>query len=102
MTLSLFQKYELRKVRFNPGSIWRAKAGYTVQELEILPKDTPDVVVYDDADEMDFSGKNLVPFLIIESSSSHPSWGGVSRLNRGRKLSWSERYMEQNYELVSE
>jgi hypothetical protein len=99
MTLSLFQKYELRKTRFTPGTVWRAKARYTVKELEILPKDTPNVAVYNDADEMDTSGKNLVPFLITDSDTDD-SWGVESRLNRGRKLSWSERYMEQNYEVV--
>jgi hypothetical protein len=98
MTTSFFQQYELRKTRFTPGTIWRAKAGYTVQKLEILPKNTPNVDVYEDADEMDTSGKNLVPFLIIESI--YPSWGEESKFKRGSKLSWSEKYMEELYEPV--
>jgi hypothetical protein len=98
MTTSFFQQYEQRRKRFEPGVIWMAKAAYTVQKLEILPKDTSNVLVYNDFDEKDTSGENLVPFLITKSASYNKS----SILKSGCKLSWSKQYMEEHYKPIFE
>jgi hypothetical protein len=34
-TLSLFQQYELRKNKFEPGTIWRDKSSHTIKRLQI-------------------------------------------------------------------
>jgi hypothetical protein len=98
MSLTFFQQYEQRRKSYKPGAIWVAKGNYTVQKLEILPKDTPDVWVYDDFDELDTSNENLVPFLIRESSQYCYS----VRLSEGCKNSWSKRYMEVHYTPIFE
>jgi hypothetical protein len=100
MSLTLFQQYEQRRKSYKPGAIWVAKSNYyTVAKLEVLPKDTPDVWIYDDSDEVDFSNKNLVPFLIKESESH---WDMDARLKEGCKLSWSRAYMEVHYKPIFE
>ena len=103
MSLTFFQQYEQRRKSYEPGAIWEAKnnyyTDYTVRKLEVLPKDTPDVGVYDDSDEVDFSNKNLVPFLIKESESH---WAMDSKLKEGCKLSWSKAYMEGHYKPIFE
>ena len=93
MTLSLFQKYELRKARFNPGSIWRDKGGHTIKELMIVSNLGLNESVYDM-----YQGESNITFRVLDSVFGHG--GGVMSI--GKLVSWTPKYMEQNYELVSE
>lgn len=92
-TLSLFQKYELRKNRFAPGTIWvETVQYYTVKRLQILAPYEYDGV--SDIYRLYPGGRNVI-FRVIDSSDF--SFG---RLAKDAIASWSERYMDQNYEVV--
>jgi hypothetical protein len=92
MTLSLFQKYELRKTRFAPGSVWRAKGGHTVRKLQIVDPSEIDRArrVYRIMQE-----ERNVMFRILKSEV-----GDYVPLGRGELASWGEVYMEEHYEVV--
>ena len=93
MTLSLFQKYELRKAKFKPGSIWRDKWSHTIKELMIVSSLGLNESVY----QM-IQGESQITFRVLDSVFGHG--GGI--LSIGKLVSWTPTYMEQNYELVSE
>lgn len=92
-TLSLFQKYELRKAKFKPGTIWRDKGSHTVKELMIVSSLGLNESVY----QM-LQGESNITFRILDSVLGY----GGGFLSIGRLVSWTPEYMEQNYELVSE
>jgi hypothetical protein len=94
MTLSLFQKYELRKTRFAPGNIWRDKGSHTVIKLQII--DPSEIDGADHVHRFYYQEGRSVIFRILESEDSnyHPPLG------RGNLASWGEEYMELNYEVV--
>jgi len=91
MTLSLFQKYELRKAKFKPGSIWRDKGNHTIKELMIVSNLESDEYVY----EM-YKGTSNITFRILDSLMGNA--GAVVSI--GKLISWSTEYMERNYEVV--
>lgn len=92
---TLFEKYELRRTRYNPGVYWRdTPLGYhTIKEL---------VTVSESQVKGKFVRKlftssipsNNVTFMVTVSSSS-----SKENLGPGRYVSWSKEYMEKNYEL---
>lgn len=92
MTLSLFQKYELRKTRFAPGAIWRDKGRHIVRKLQIIDPSEIDAESY--VREL-YSAQRDVIFRILDSSDYY---GGSLAI--GAFASWSEQYMEEHYEVV--
>ena len=90
-TLSLFQKYELRKAKFKPGSVWRDKGSHTIKELMIVSSLGLNEYMY----EM-YQGESNITFRILDSL--HGRNGAV--LSIGKLASWSTEYMEKNYEVV--
>ena len=90
-TLSLFQKYELRKNKFKPGAVWvQLYRGHIVKRIQIInPPDNNDYI------HCVFSGQRNIIFRILESSD-HP--GGS--LCKDTIASWGESYMERHYEVV--
>jgi len=95
MTTSLFEKYEIRRKKYKPGSIWVEKGKFhTVKKLIILSNEEvqPDEVykLYTDNNP-----KNNVIFKVLESS------GRTTDLAANKIVSWSKDYMENNYEPLS-
>jgi hypothetical protein len=95
MTASLFEKYEIRRKKYKPGTIWLEKCKvHTVKKLIILSNGEvqPDKVykLYTDNDL-----KNNVTFKVLESSHRD------NDLDVNKIVSWSKDYMENNYEPLS-
>lgn len=98
MTLTLFEKYEIRRKKYFPGTRWKTKSGTTtIIELVILPRDTPNIQVYSAWDEIDDSEERLIKFRIVKSEARLAHY-----LTSGNSLSWSEQYMEAYYEPIFE
>lgn len=92
-TLSLFQKYELRKNRFAPGTVWEEKELlHTVRRLQILAP-----YEYEGVSNIYrlYLGERNVFFRVL-LSTDFP----FERLAKDVIASWSEEYMEKNYEVV--
>ncbi len=97
MTTSLFEKYEIRRKKYKPGSIWVEKRKvHTVKKLIILSNEEvqPDEVykLYTDNNP-----KNNVTFKVLESSARTDT----EDLATNKIASWSKFYMEENYEPLS-
>jgi hypothetical protein len=91
MTLSLFQKYELRKNRYKPGTVWIDKESYhTVRILQILA-----LYEYEGVSDVFrlYQGESNLFFRVLKSSGYR---GGS--LCKDTIVSWSTEYMEQYYE----
>jgi len=100
MTTSLFEKYEIRRKKYKPGTIWLEKRKvHTVKKLIILSNEEvqPDEVykLYTDNNP-----KNNVIFKVLESSVLESS-GRNTDLAANRIVSWSKFYMEDDYEPLS-
>jgi hypothetical protein len=92
-TLSLFQKYELRKNRFAPGTVWvQVFRGHIVKRLQILAP-----YEYEGVSDIYclYQRERNVIFRVIDSSDF-----SFEELSKDTIVSWSEHYMERHYEVV--
>jgi hypothetical protein len=92
-TLSIFQKYELRKNRFAPGTVWvQVFRGHIVKRLQILAP-----YEYEGVSDIYclYSGQRNIIFRVLDSS--HYPGGSLCR---NTIASWDEHYMERHYEVV--
>lgn len=91
MTATLFEKYETRRKRFTPGSIWIDKGAHSIKELQIVT--VLDIPKTKNVYRM-FCGKYNVYFKITKSVE-----GSGSRYSPGEYGCWNEEYMEYNYKV---
>lgn len=87
MSLSLFEKYELRRNKFKPGSVWIDMGHHIIKELEIvkrvdIPKDKQIFKMFLNNDNIFFKIKR----------SSHSG-----EYSPGEYCCWSIDYMTNNY-----
>jgi hypothetical protein len=93
MPLTYFQQYEQRRKRYEPGVIWKEKQPYhTVRILRIV---TPSEIDGESSVYRLYQGQRNVCFRILKSED----FPGNS-LSEGAIASWSEDYMERNYEVA--
>lgn len=95
MTTSLFEKYEIRRKKYKPGSIWVEKGKFhTVRKLIILSDEEVKTRrifrIY-----IDPMPENNVTFKVLETSIR------CNDLDVNKIVSWSKDYMENNYEPLS-
>lgn len=92
---TLFEKYELRRNKYNPGVYWRdTPLGYhTIKELVTVSESQ---VKGKSVRKLFTSGNpsNNVTFMVTASSHTPHE-----ELGPGKYVSWSKEYMEKNYEL---
>jgi hypothetical protein len=96
MTATLFEKYEIHRKRYKPGTIWKDKGRHRVKELRVLSKidvarsQVMDLDIWGHPVDPPDPSKNVV-FVITKSLDINCV---------GKFIRWSKSYMEDNYEPV--
>lgn len=96
MTATLFEKYEIHRRMYKPGTIWKDKGGHTVKELRILSSydvalsQVTDLEFWEDPFDSTDKSKTVV-FVITKSQDNR------GRLSVGKFVRWSKSYMEDCY-----
>jgi hypothetical protein len=99
MTATLFEKYEIHRKMYKPGTIWKDKGKHIVKELRVLS----DIdVTQSQVTDLGFWGHSLNPtdqsksvvFVVTKSQDRR------GRLSEGKFVRWSKSYMEDCYDPV--